>query len=269
MTSPRLDLIELRRALGFTQATLATALDVQVTTVARWEQGVSRPRGGYREPLAKVLGVGLLELDRLLNPQATVALPGHKVPGWLTHYESLVMEAGQLAQVELLILPALLQTPAYASVIERHGPLPLTDGEVIERVDRRLARQAVLDREPDPLRLLAVISESVLRKTVGTRAVMAEQLDHLIAMSEQRANVEIQVIPADGRDACAVSGFELLSTAGEAEPFMVCTFDVGGARYWEDSYHRDKFVTMFNHLSSVALLPGPSVELIREIRESH
>jgi transcriptional regulator with XRE-family HTH domain len=268
MTSPRQDLIELRKALGFTQATLAQALNVQVTTVARWEQGVSSPRGSYRAPLATALRIGMLELDRLLNPNTRVTVTGHKVPRWLTHYESLVEEAGQLAQVEILILPALLQTAAYAGVIERYGPLPVTADEVGERVERRLARQAVLNRQPEPLELRAVISESVLHKAVGGPKVMVEQLDHLLALTEQ-PNIDVQLVPADGRDACTISGFELLTKQQEVEPFMVCTFDVVGARYMADTYHVDRFSTMFDHVSNTALEPAASRQLVEKIRENY
>jgi hypothetical protein len=42
-----------------------------------------------------------------------------------------------------------------------------TDAEIAERVEVRLARRSVLEREPDPLGLVAVLHEGVLRDVVG------------------------------------------------------------------------------------------------------
>jgi transcriptional regulator with XRE-family HTH domain len=268
MTSPRSELIKRRKALGFNQKTLAIEVNAQVKTVARWEQGKSYPRPVYLQPLARALRVDLPELDRLLNPGAPPVLKGHRVPRWLSHYESLVEEAGHLAQLELLVVPALLQTETYSARLERLGPLALSDEEVSERVRRRMARQAVLSRKPNPLTLLATVSESALRKKVGGEKIMFEQLGHLIEMS-QLPNVEVRVVPADGRDACAMSGFELLTKADEVESFMAVVFDIGGIRYIEDTYLLERYSTMFEYLERVALHAEPSLELIETIQEGY
>jgi transcriptional regulator with XRE-family HTH domain len=57
-----------RRAIGLTQDTLAEALRVERSTVARWEQGTSSPRPWLRKRLADVLDLSPAELSRLLDP---------------------------------------------------------------------------------------------------------------------------------------------------------------------------------------------------------
>jgi transcriptional regulator with XRE-family HTH domain len=57
-----------RRAIGLTQDTLAEALRVERSTVARWEQGTSSPRPWLRKRLADVLELSPAELSRLLDP---------------------------------------------------------------------------------------------------------------------------------------------------------------------------------------------------------
>lgn len=57
---------------------------------------------------------------------------------------------------------------------------------------RRRARVALLDNESR--RYEVVISEAALRWGVGSRAIMAAQLDHLLAMSH-RPNLDLAVVP--------------------------------------------------------------------------
>ena len=82
------------------------------------------------------------------------------------------------------------------TAVERTAAGSPTEEEVERWVRVRLARQAVLDREPDPLRLSVVLDEAVLRRVAGDREVMAEQIDHLVMMAE-RPNVDIRVLPLD------------------------------------------------------------------------
>lgn len=56
-----------RKAMGYTQETLAFELDVDVTTVARWERGVVSPLPAQRPALAAALSVSLERLDVLLS----------------------------------------------------------------------------------------------------------------------------------------------------------------------------------------------------------
>lgn len=66
-----------------------------------------------------------------------------------------------------------------------------------------------LSRRP-PINLWAVLDEAVLRRVVGDRAVMAEQTEHLLELSDQ-PNIEIQVLPFDaGATAAGVGHFLIL-----------------------------------------------------------
>lgn len=65
--------------------------------------------------------------------------------------------------------------------------------EIDRRVALRLERQKVLVSERAP-QFHAVLDEAALRRPYGDRAVMREQLKHLIEISEQ-PNVTLQVMP--------------------------------------------------------------------------
>lgn len=64
-----------RRAVGFTQESLAERLGVDRSTIARWERGSSDPQPSLRLALADALGVSMSDLDSLLADG--IAVHGH------------------------------------------------------------------------------------------------------------------------------------------------------------------------------------------------
>ena len=66
MAKPRERLAQRREAAGFSQQSLADVLQVDRTTVGRWEQGGGPPRPSTRPKLARALQVTLNELELLL-----------------------------------------------------------------------------------------------------------------------------------------------------------------------------------------------------------
>ncbi|MBB6567664.1 helix-turn-helix transcriptional regulator [Kribbella sandramycini] len=67
------DLGQRRRAAGFSQAALAALLEVDRTTVARWESGVTAPHPYVRAKLAAALRISMAELEQLLGGQPRAA----------------------------------------------------------------------------------------------------------------------------------------------------------------------------------------------------
>ncbi|MER5494816.1 helix-turn-helix transcriptional regulator [Streptomyces sp. NPDC002490] len=75
MAGKRKRFAQRRKACGYSQEALAEALQVDRTTVQRWERGVGDPHPHQRPLLAKLLHVELEELDDLLAPDISVDLP--------------------------------------------------------------------------------------------------------------------------------------------------------------------------------------------------
>jgi len=71
--APRDRLAGRRRALGLTQEELAALLDIDRSTVVRWERGTTQPLPWIRPKVAKVLQIPVGQLDELLGGPA---LPG-------------------------------------------------------------------------------------------------------------------------------------------------------------------------------------------------
>ncbi|MFD6530424.1 helix-turn-helix domain-containing protein [Streptomyces sp. NPDC060184] len=117
---------------------------------------------------------------------------GVLAPGFLNIAE-LEHHAHYMRCLQSVTLPGILQTPAYARALF-DGVLPkLPADEVDARVEHRIRRQAVLDRESPP-EFEAIVHEASLRMRVGGRTVAREQLEHLLKATERSA-VTVRVIP--------------------------------------------------------------------------
>ena len=74
----RAGLARAREAAGLTQEAFAVRAGVEVSTVVRWESGCTTPLPGKRPQIARALGVGLQDLERLLSPEGPLTFAG----GW-------------------------------------------------------------------------------------------------------------------------------------------------------------------------------------------
>jgi hypothetical protein len=90
-----------------------------------------------------------------------------------------------------LILPGLLQTPAYVEALMRAGSRPPAWRDKAKAT--RLRRQEILDRTGDTApRLNAVITEASLMYRWGTRADRYDQVMHLADIG-RRPNVDLRI----------------------------------------------------------------------------
>ena len=82
MAAARGALTRRREALGISKTRLAGILDVNRTTIHRWETGESDPMAKHRSPLARALQVTVLQLDQLLKDDqadGSLALSGRSL----------------------------------------------------------------------------------------------------------------------------------------------------------------------------------------------
>lgn len=255
-----------RSALGLTQEDLARAAKVPLGTYRDWEQGRTVLHPAKRPGLAGALRVTLSELDTYFHDGGT-APNGHSVPAWLDHLASLEQGAAELAAFEPLVVHGLLQTSAYATAVERADVVPRSPEGVAERVRIRMARQRVLYRQPDPLQLSVLLDESVLYRPAGGSEVMAEQLDHLAAMSA-RPNVTVRVLPLNaGTFSAAFGSFTVLTKPEVSTPYMACVEDRCGGHYLDRRPDIEAHIYLFDRLVDLSLSPDETVELINRTRK--
>ncbi|MGC4748824.1 Scr1 family TA system antitoxin-like transcriptional regulator [Micromonospora sp. DT201] len=195
---------------GETVESLAEQVGVDPKTVARWITPGRVPHPRHRAAAAKALGREVEDIWPDVFKR--------REPAWLRPWVETELQATSLRAFQVAVIPGLLQTPEYASVVLSSGLLG--PDEVADYVETRLRRQrAVLERRKPPL-FVAVIDEFALRR--GDPAVMHPQIDHLVKMA-QRPNVLLHVLPLD-------AGIH----PGQAGPFVIATTDDGDVAYLDD-----------------------------------
>jgi transcriptional regulator with XRE-family HTH domain len=189
------------------------------------------------------------------------------VPDYFALFLGLEASAIQVQSYDALVLPGILQTPAYARAVIRAGERSQPEHEVARRVELRMARQALLERAEDPVQVWAVIDEAVLHRHVGGPEVMREQLERLVRLTE-RPNVDIQILPfTAGAHAGAEGAFTLLTFSPELEsdPAVVYVETRVRGIYYEDAAEILLYRQALTRLQVQALTPDESPAMITRI----
>lgn len=220
--------------------------------------GVTAP--DEREPL--------LALARRANEPGWWHQYSDLLPSWFETYMGLEQAATQLRTYEPQFVPGLLQTPGMARAVAQLGHAAMPAGELGRRVDLRTRRQEILDR-PTPPTLWAVIDEAALRRAPGGRAVMREQVDHLIERAS-RPNVVVQIVPFEvGGHAAAGGPFSILRFARESEvPDVVYLEQLTSALYLDKRTDVDDYLATMELLCVQALQPKDTLVFLEKMRGS-
>ncbi|RLP94386.1 XRE family transcriptional regulator [Micromonospora sp. BL4] len=170
---------------GHTAESLAEIVGVDPKTVGRWLTEGRIPHPRHRFAAAEALHKDVSDIW----PDTS----RRRDPIWFRPWQEIEREAVSLRSYESVVLPGLLQTEAYArAVLSGAGLIPRAD---IERhLTARLARQSLLKRD-DPPQFTAVIDEVVLRRPVGGRSTMREQLLAVVAACAE-PHIRVHVVPA-------------------------------------------------------------------------
>jgi transcriptional regulator with XRE-family HTH domain len=258
----------LRLEKGMTADDVAQALMVSPTKISRLETGARGVNPRDVRDLCSIYGVGDDERDRLMTLTRQ-----SREPSWWQQDDSeyttfIDLEAGaaSIAEYKADVVPGLLQTQDYArAMIE--ATLPDSNPDLIEQlVTSREERQKLLTGEPG-VQLWTVLDEAVVRRVVGSRAIMHEQLEQLIDRAAL-ANVDIQVIPFElGAHAAMNSTFEILHFE-EAAPDVVYVEGLLGQHYLEGPKELTRYRRVFDQLRALAFGPRDSVAKLKELAQS-
>jgi transcriptional regulator with XRE-family HTH domain len=186
---------KLRVRKGWTQEQLGSELGFSGAAVSAMETLAQPASDDMLVQLERVLGDGM---DIFEDARVPVRL--EKFPVQFQDYALLEQKAVVLRLYSTLVVHGLFQTEAYARALIGGGYPPLPEQRVEELVEARMARRALFDRTPVAL-IEVVLGESVLRRVIGDREIMRDQLLHLAACARRR-NVTLQVLPMD----CGLSG---------------------------------------------------------------
>lgn len=190
---------DMRLGAGASLEDAAKALRVKTLTIRRLEKAEVALKPLYVEKLLETYGADRQEIDEFVDLAEQANEPGwwHSyrdvVPSWFTAYVSLETGAKTLRTYEPQYVTGLLQTPDYARAVLRGGIPNGSEEELARRVELRLRRQSLLEREDAPT-LWVVMEEAVLHRTVGSPDVMREQIERLLDVSEL-AHISLDIVP--------------------------------------------------------------------------
>ncbi|TWF78497.1 helix-turn-helix protein [Pseudonocardia hierapolitana] len=256
---------ELREEAGLSLEVAAPALDWSSSKLSRIENGRQGVDVHGVRTMMDIYGVVGPQWDELLDLTRSVSEKGWWRAFGLDDkgYVPLEAEATLVREATTAYVPGLLQIEAYArAVFAIHQR---TDAELDNLTAVRRIRQERLTSLEDPLELVAVVDEVVLRRPVGGPAVMRTQLAHLVEAAALD-RVTLQVLP-----------MSLGAHPGLSAPFTLLTFggiDFGDMVYVEHpigAVHISKEEEVavarlkFDRLRSLALDPDASVALIQRV----
>lgn len=252
---------------------LATRARCSRQTASRLFSGDNLPRYHLFTTLLSEIDVTGADRDRALelweiaNADAVTIEHADDLPPTYRRFRMDEREAVQEKTLDPIIVPGLLQTPAYAAALsfpnrERWRESWDTDVHLAERRDR----QGLLVRDKRPLELHALLDESTLHRVVGGRKVMAEQLDHLMEMS-RRPNVFVQVVPWSAGAYGPMTGpLTILTYPEDDEPISVYVESLTGASTVERYEDVAALSAVWDGAAAAALPVRKSAEVIRAAR---
>ncbi|GAA3163943.1 helix-turn-helix transcriptional regulator [Planomonospora alba] len=261
----------LREEKGLTREAAGFHIRASESKISRMELG----RVGFKtrdvEDLLTLYGVldnaerrSLLEMVREANTPGWWHKYGDLLPNWFATYVGLEEAASVIRTYEVQFVPGLLQTSSYARTVIRLGYPDVPDAEIERRVHMRMQRQERLAKK-DGLRLWAVIDEAALKRPIGGRETMREQLRHLLEVATL-PNITIQVMPFRfGMHAAEGGAFSILRFPQSDLSDVVYVEQLWGALYLDKREDVDPYLTAMEQLCVESTTPGGTAEILGDL----
>jgi transcriptional regulator with XRE-family HTH domain len=267
------ELRRLREQKGMTAEEVAARLLVSQSKISRLENG---RRSISQRDVRDLCGVYGVEDQRVVESLMNMARESRQQGWWhafgdvpYSVYIGLETEAESLRVYDSLVVPGLLQTRRYAqAVIE--GMLPeSTPDQNDRRIEIRLRRQERITDPESPLRFWVVVDESALRRVVGSRDIMREQLEYLAQMSTL-SHITAQVLPYEsGAHPGMMGNFSILEFADASDSSVVYIEGVTSDLYLEKPTDVQGYSVMYEHLRAQALSAETSRQFIADVAKEY
>ncbi len=264
------EMARLRQERNLTKDQVAAATGISVQSLWRLESAQSRVQKRtvvtlltlYQAP--EDVRAELLALHRTAKETGLLTSHARDMPGEYPAFIGFEAEAIQVLTFECQAVPGLLQTERYArAVIEATTPY-LTEPAWQKRVDVRMHRQALLRRQPHPLRLWAIVDEAAVRRQTGGAEVMEDQIEQLIEAS-LLPNVTLQLLPFSHGAHAGIPGAFIILDFAEPDPSLVYLENQAGDIFLDSKEQVTQFKTTFDHLRASALDPVQSRKLLKTL----
>ncbi|MBR8642304.1 helix-turn-helix transcriptional regulator [Streptomyces tuirus] len=263
-SSPRALLgAELRHArekAGLSQEELGQRLFVSGSFIGQLEAGTRRMQREYARLLDEVLGTGDF-FQRHCGAAAKSKYREH-----FAEAADAETQATAIREYASMLIPGLLQTPAYARAVSRAYQPAAAEAAIEELVTGRMERARILGDPTRPL-LWTVIDEAALRRVTGGPDVMAGALRHLNGLIRQN-RVIVQVLPFDAGAHPGMQGCVRLMDFDDAPP-LVYLEGVDTGRLEDDPATVARYRLYFELLTASALSPEKSLALLDAMAQDY
>lgn len=253
---------------------VARELECSPSKISRLETATRRPNPRDVRDLCTFYG-----LDDATSAELLELAREAKEPGWwkqyadaglaLEPYIGLEQDAAAITSFTTFYMPALLQTARYAEAVIKGIAPRITSGVLRDRVEVRLRRQALLQRDSPP-RYRVFIDEAVLHRHTGGAQVMVAQIDKILRLIEE-GRVTVQIVPfAIGVVPSQDSNFVLLEfTDTELSPPVVFIESLQTSQILERSTDVDRYRQAIDLLRGSALTPRQSQNRLIQLRKTY
>jgi len=185
------------------------------------------------------------------------------VPPEVATYYGYEASASVVRQFEPLLIPGLLQTQAYTRALLQ-GVFQEDEGTIQRRVEARLERQELLNRE-DERELFFIVDEAAVRHLVGGARAMADQLEHIAELGE-RPDITFRVVPFGVGGYIGLQGpFSLLEFPQPDDADVVYLEGRETSFFHDDDEKTSRYLNIFFDLENKALSEEESIRLLGKI----
>jgi transcriptional regulator with XRE-family HTH domain len=274
-----------RRELGNMLRAMRLAKDLTVEQVAESllvsPSKISRVETGQRGATARDVRdlAALYKLDDAERQLLTdLAAEGKQRAWWqpfnlpYSIYIGLEADAATIHDFSLAIVPGLLQTEAYAMATLRAGYAQRRSASDLRQMMRaRVERQRrVLHSEGSPAKeFCAVIDEGVLRRVVGGRDVMSEQMKAL-ASAAQMPDVRVRIVPFEAGPLPVVTNkFIILRFDRPTMPDLVYLESFTGELVLDHKDAVDQYAEAFDALMAMSLSDDDTLTALASIERDY
>lgn len=262
-----------RQAAKFDQPQAAELIATSQARISRIESGHATPRVIEVRLLLDAYGIRDQEVRDKLED---LAKHSKKRGWWLEHAEhlrpdyvdhiALEDDATYIREWQPVMMPGLLQTPAYAQASIESGPNYIDPERVAQLVTVRSGRQAKID--DGGASYTVILWEAVIAHPLVGVEIHQEQLAAILEVGK-RKNVTVQVLPfSAGGLAGAIPAFSSFSFDEEPTVEAVTLENLRGTSVLEGPGDLAAYANAYDLLRSSALTPDASSKLIRGVLRS-
>jgi transcriptional regulator with XRE-family HTH domain len=263
----------LRADADLTIEQVAEKIDLSASTLSRLETAQATVRRGDIRELLDIYQV----TDTPQREQLLRLAVQSREPPWWREYKDLPEAAGAdleaqadvIRQYSAQLVPGLLQTERYAREILRAVRGDKASKNTERQLELRMRRQTVLTEQGSP-EYVVVLDEPVVRRVVGDRQIMREQLQRL-AEASALPNVTLHLLPFSVGAHAAMDGeftifsYEKNPDVVYEDPDVVYVENIMGGRYIESSSITKRYDEAFHRLLDLARDPVKTAQALVDI----